>query len=159
MKKTRGTEKEIKINPNINVFFGSVDKNKPKSVYIKFSSWSNVIDYNDHLDYGRVISDITKKIKAKLYSNIDIDIFYNNMVIVDMDMRESGISSEKSSFMSCEITLYQKGKYKLSDGVLIDEMKKLSEIISNQIFNKNNFFEFYKDKPKANKKLNESLIH
>ena len=118
-----------------------------------------MVGYDDKINYSRVISDITKQIKSHLYTEIDIDVFYNSMVIVDMDMRESGISSNKPSFMGCEITLYQKNEYKLSDDILINEMEKLSSGIINRILKQNNFFEFYRYKPKAIKNLNKSLIH
>lgn len=159
MKKSRGTEKEIEINDKVNICFGSVDKNDPKSVYIKFSSWCNTIDYNDDNDYKRIIKNITKRIKNYIYEHVDKDIFYNTMVIVDMDMRESGISSNKPSFMSCEITLYQKNNYKLIEDELVNEMNRLSESICDKIFNKDKFFEFHKHKRGAISEVKKSLIN
>ena len=40
-----------------------------------------------------------------------------------MDMRESGITNKKSSFMSCEITLYQFNNYLLTTDILKNEYK------------------------------------
>jgi|AntDeeMinimDraft_6_1070357.scaffolds.fasta_scaffold06998_4 hypothetical protein len=158
MKKSRGTEKEIQIDNNLNTHFGSVDKNDPKSIYIKFSSWSNTISYDESNNYKRIITDLTKKIKSYLYRDINTDIFHNDIVIVDMDMRESGISGDKPSFMSCEVTLYQRGNYKLNNNTLLDEMNKLSETACKEIFNRHRHFEFYKHKEEALKVANESLI-
>lgn len=153
MKNSRGTELEIDVNPNINVVFGSVDKNNPKTIYIKFSAWANPIDYRDKNDYKTIIRKIVKRIKTYLYANIDSEILKRDMTMVDMDMRDSGIASGKSSFMSCEVTLYQKNNFYITSDILNNEMQKLSYHISNNIFNDDEHFEFYQHKKEAKQEL------
>jgi|TARA_R110000796_G_scaffold742_1_gene2755 hypothetical protein len=156
MEKIRGTEYTIDINNNINIVFGSVDKNNPRAVFIKLSGWANTINFDDYVEYGSVIKKITKKIKRDLYFNIDQDLFKKDMSMVDMDMRESGIGSNKPSFMSCEITLYQVKDYLLDDYTLVDEMTRLIKNICEEILNKDIYFKFHKDKKQAKKKLEEA---
>ena len=156
MEKTRGTEFTVDIDDNINVVFGSVDKNNPKAVFIKLSAWSNTIDFDDNIEYKRVIKKITKEIKRHLYFTIDQSLFKKDMTMVDMDMRESGITIDKSSFMSCEITLYQMKHHLLHGDTLRDEMVRLIKHVCEEIFNKDLYFKFYKDKKQARKKLEEA---
>lgn len=153
MEKTRGTELTVNISDNVNVVFGSVDKNNPKTVYIKFAAWANTIDFDEDIQYKTVIRKIAKDIKRYLYFNIDKEIFKKDMTMVDMDMRESGITSEKSSFMSCEFTLYQVNNYLLAGDLLSDEMVRLSKHICDEILYNDLYFKFYKDKKVAKKKL------
>jgi hypothetical protein len=156
MEKIRGTEFTINVSDNINIVFGSVDKNNPKAVFIKLSGWANTVSPDDYIEYGRVIKKITKKIKRDLYFNIDQDLFKKDMTMVGMDMRESGIATNKPSFMSCEITLYQVRNYLLDDYVLVDEMVRLIKNICVEILNKDTYFKFYKDKKEAKKKLEKA---
>jgi len=156
MEKIRGTEFTIDINNNINVMFGSVDKNNPKTVYIKFSGWGNTIDFDEDLEYKTIIRKITKEIKRYIYFNIKPNLFNREMTMVDMDMRESGISSEKSSFMSCEITLFQMNNFLLDSDILKDEMIRLIKHVCEEILNKDLYFKFYKHKKQAKKKLLEA---
>jgi len=156
MKKTRGTEKTIDINDNINVVIGSVDKNNPKSIYLKFSAWANTIDYDENLEYKSVISKLNKEIKRYIYLNLDKNLFKENRTMVDMDMRESGIGDNKCSFMSFEVTLYQTNSYLLDTNVINNELIKLSRYICDNILEKYSYFNFFKDKKYAKIELLET---
>ena len=155
MKYNRGTELEIDINNNLNVVFGTIDKYTPKTVYIRISGWGNPIDYDDEIDYSSIIKKFDKRIKSYLYKNANLSIL-NNMSMVDMDMRESGISKNKSSFMSCEITLFQQRLYLITDEVLNDELVKLTKHICDEIINRDIYFKFFKKKANAKEVLIEA---
>ncbi len=155
MKYNRGTELEIDINNNLNVVFGTIDKYNPKTVYVRISGWANPIDYDDEIQYSSIIKKLDKSIKTYLYKNVNSDIL-NNMSMVDMDMRESGITRNKSSFMSCEITLFQKNLYLITNDVLNDELVKLTRHICNEIINRDIYFKFFKKKTKAKEVLIEA---
>ena len=155
MGKNRGTEIKIEVNDNLNIVFGTIDKHDPKTVYIKISGWANPIEYDETIEYGSLIRKIDKRIKKYLFSNINPDIL-NPIALVDMDMRESGIAKNKSSFMSCEITLYQKNLYLLSTDILNDELVKLSKYICDEIINRDIYFKFFKKKTKAKKVLSKA---
>jgi len=153
MEKTRGTEFTININDNMNVTFGSVDKNNPKTVYIKFSAWANTINFDEDLEYKTVVRKLAKEIKRYIYFNINQDIFKNDMTMVDMDMRESGITDGKSSFMSCEVTLFQINNYLLAGDIISDELIRLCKHICSDIYGNDSYFEFFKHKKQAKKEL------
>jgi hypothetical protein len=156
MKKTRGTEITMNISDIINVVVGSVDKNNPKSIYIKFSAWANTINFDENTEYKTIIRKLTKEIKRYLYFNIDRTLFNENITMVDMDMRESGITNKKSSFMSCEVTLYQINNYLLVSDAIKDEVVKLSKHICKEIYNNDSHFKFFKDKKQAKIKLQKA---
>lgn len=158
MKKSRGTEIKLDDLSHINVVFGTTDKNNPKTIYIKLSAWGNPIGYKDDIDYKKVIRKIDKKIRTLLYKELDGILFNDNVYFVDMDMRESGIINDKSSFMSCEITLRQKNHYLLNSDLINNELNKLSSKIIKNVFLENEFFEFYRSKKIAKLKLKQSLI-
>jgi hypothetical protein len=155
MKYNRGTELEIDVNDNLNVVFGTIDKHTPKTIYIRISGWGNPIDYDDEIDYSSIIRKYDKRIKTYLYKNSNLDIL-NNVSMVDMDMRESGITQNKSSFMSCEITLFQKNLQLLTDDTLNNELIKLSKHICDEIINRDIYFKFFKKKANAKEVLNEA---
>ena len=105
--------KEIKLDllDNYKTKIGTVNNKESKSLYINLCAWGELKELDDTLNYEYFLSNLRKKIKQKLNNNIDQDLYYNNKYIVDLDMRTSGLSVEKRSFMSCEITLYQKKQY------------------------------------------------
>ena len=135
--------------------FGTIDKHTAKTIYIRISGWGNPIDYDDENDYNSIIRKYDKRIKTYLYKNSNLDIL-NNMSMVDMDMRESGITQNKSSFMSCEITLFQKNLHLLTDDILKNELIKLSKHICDEIINRDIHFKFFKKKTEAKEVLNEA---
>jgi len=102
--------KEIKLDllDNYKTKIGTVNNKESKSLYINLCAWGELEELDDTLNYEYFLSNLRKKIKQKLNNNLDQDLYYNNKYIVDLDMRTSGLSVEKRSFMSCEITLYQK---------------------------------------------------
>ena len=80
----------------------------PKSIYINLSAWGELKENEEEINYDKVISLLRKRIKHNINSTINKTDFHRDKYIVDLDMRSSGISNEKRSFMSCEITLFQK---------------------------------------------------
>ena len=145
MKHTRGTELKIEEFDNLKVVFGTIDKNNPKSLYIKISGWGIPIQYSEENNYKIIISKISKRIKRLLYTSLNSS-FDKNIFIVDMNMRESGISKDKPSFMSCEITLYQKTNYSLKDEHISKLLNNIVSDIINDIFVDNEHFHFNKNK-------------
>ena len=104
----RGKEVKLDINPNYKISVGTVDNKNPKSIYISLSAWGQLLKEENEIDYDRIINKIRKDIKRTLNVNLNKEDFHNDKYIVDLDMRSSGISYKKRSFMSCEITLFQK---------------------------------------------------
>lgn len=158
MKNSRGTEIKIDDFTHLGVVFGSIDKNNPKTIYIKISAWGNPIDFDEGMDYSAIIRRIDKKVRTVLYNNLDDKLINKETYMVDMDMRQSGIIADKSSFMSCEITLQQFNNYLITSEVINTELTRLTSAIIEDVFLHNEHFKFYENKKDAKKKLKESLI-
>ena len=110
----RGKEITLDVSSNYKVKLGTVDNKNSKSIYISLSAWGELLPTNDIINYDGVISKLRKQIKHNINSTINTEDFHKNKYIVDLDMRSSGISNQKRSFMSCEITLYQKNNISIN---------------------------------------------
>lgn len=157
MKYNRGTELNLKQYKNLNVVLGTIDKYNPRTLYIRISGWGNPIDYDDNIDYKSVIRKFNKKIRTILFNELG-DIFNRSMSMVDLDMRESGINDNKSSFMSCEITLFQVNNYLIDSNEITEEINKIVNRVLDDVFKANDYFQFFKKKKSAKESLIESLI-
>lgn len=135
----------IKENSNFNIISGTVDNKKPKSLYVNISAWAEPL-INDDINYKSILRDINKKIKTELYSNLDLTIFQKNKNIIDFDMRESGITFGKRSYMSCEITLFQIHSFKIQEKIIQDSLDELLNTIIQNVFNKDIYFNYHKNK-------------
>ena len=93
-----------------------------------------------------IINQLRKKIKQHINSSLNIEDFYKNKYIVDLDMRSSGISKQKRSFMSCEITLYQKNNIPINKPLIINSATSLIQNIISKCLEPQNYFTFYKTK-------------
>jgi hypothetical protein len=141
-----GKEVDIDLKENYNIKLGTIDNKNPKSIYLNITAWGDPISYDDEKNYVTIINRLRKKIKQNLYNNLDKERFYSNNYMVDLDMRHSGIRRNKRSFMSCEITLFQKKKLPVNNPELIDESKELVNKIINTCLEDNDNFVFYKTK-------------
>ena len=61
-------------------------------------------------------------------------------------MRTSGFVNTKRSFMSCEITLFQKKGLPINQPILVESSKNIIYEIVNNCLDNNNYFTFYKTK-------------
>jgi len=152
MEYSRGTELKINKHNNYNVSFGAMNKSRPKSLYVKISAWGNPTS-EDNENYRRVIRKITKRVKTYLYNNTNQNKFDIDKTMVDLDMRESGINYGKSSFMSCEITLYQHNHHLLRSNIMMKELNQIANDVIKNVFIKDEHFKFYKKKNEAKLKL------
>ena len=141
----RGKELKLDLNPNYKIKLGTVDNKNPKTIYINLSAWGQLKTYNPELNYDTVISKLRNKIKHKINS-FNIDTFHKGKYIVDLDMRSSGIKPTKRSFMSCEITLFQKNNIPLNNLEIIDPSKHIINSVIENCLDNNSHFVFYKTK-------------
>tara|TARA_Y100001937_G_scaffold105534_1_gene146465 strand:- start:718 stop:1155 length:438 start_codon:yes stop_codon:yes gene_type:complete len=142
----RGKEVKLDINPNYKISVGTVDNKNPKSIYISLSAWGQLLKEENEIDYDRIINKIRKDIKRTLNVNLNKEDFYNDKYIVDLDMRSSGISYKKRSFMSCEITLFQKNIIPVHKPKVINGATVLINNLIKECLNKQPYFNFYKTK-------------
>ena len=141
----KGKEISIESVPNYNVYSGTIDNKNSKTIYLNISSWGKPIEDLEQ-DYEKVIKGIRKRILQHTY-NILLDTnFKRDNTIVDLDMRSSGINFNKKSFMSCEITLFQKIFNPVNSDISIKSIKDISNSIITNIFEPNEFFKFTKKK-------------
>lgn len=143
--------KEIKMGKtykNYNVTSGTVDSKNPTSVYINISAWGEPTEENiEH--YVKVISGLKRTVRKYIHEQLPL-IFNKQRTIIDLDMRESGITYGKRSFMSCEITLFQ--SYRSGGLLMSDELKvrmgQFSDKLIEEVFDKYEYFKFNKKKNK-----------
>jgi len=100
----RGKEFTLDVNSNYKVKLGTVDNKNPKSIYINVSAWGELIKEDEEINYESIINKLRNRIKHNINTIINQKDFHKGKYIVDLDMRSSGISKSKRSFMSCEIT-------------------------------------------------------
>lgn len=152
MRYNRGTEVTLDKFKSLNVVIGSIDKYNPKTLYIRISGWGNPINYYENNDYKAIIRNFDKKIRSCLFRELNSD-FNKTMTMVDLDMRDSGIVDNKSSFMSCEITLFQTNNYLLDSEDISKELNRIIKLVLKDVFENNNYFKFFKKKKSAKELL------
>ncbi len=140
--------KEIKLDllGNYKTKIGTVNNKESKSLYINLCAWGELKELDENLNYDYFLSNLRKRIKQKLNNTLNQELFYNNRYIVDLDMRTSGLSVDKRSFMSCEITLYQKKFLPLNKTKIVDNTKDIIYNVINDCLEKNSVFTFHKTK-------------
>ena len=125
MEKSRGKEIKLNIKNNYKTTYGSVDNKNPKAIFIRINAWGLPIDELE-LNYDNVIKKLDKRLRMFIYNNVDSNLFDKKRCIVDLDLRESGITFNKKSFMSCEVTLFQNNHYDLSSSLIINHLTELT---------------------------------
>ena len=136
---------------NVKIQYGTVDSISFKSMYLNIQTWVEPIVDSDN--WNRVVLNLSRSIKHTLYENIDKKIFNENF-IVDLDLRSSGLSVGKKSFLNLEINLFlneDKVDFKSKD--LKNSLKILSKILIDENFKKNKYFKFHLRKTLKNKEL------
>ena len=141
-----GKEINLDLLENYKTKIGTVNNKESKSLYLNFTAWGEILEDNKEQNYNTFLSGVRKKIKQNLTDNIDRNIFYNDRYIVDLDMRTSGVSIIKRSFMACEITLFQKKNLPINQSIIIEHSKNIIYDVINNIFEGNNVFKFHKAK-------------
>ena len=129
----------IKVHPEFKAHIGTVDSKNLKSIYVQFSSWAQPIkEYNC---WGCVVKNFRKLLKTRMTGLIDEDNFKTNM-IVDLDLRSSGISLGKKSFMKCEMTFFTRHKLSLKNKETISTMQEKTKKLITEELKDNEFFSF-----------------
>jgi len=96
-------------------------------------------------DSDTKISSIKKNIKDGLFNSLKKELFDSDKIILNFDVKESGIKINKRSFMNCEINLYQNENHQIDSKIIVSEIYEILNSIKNNLdLNKN--FKFYKSK-------------
>lgn len=133
--------KSVKINlyTPIKTVYGTVDSKNLKSIYINIQSWVEPKIFSE--DWTKQISYFSKIVKQLLTDVIDNFIFISKF-IVDMDLRSSGITLGKRSFMNLELTLFTREHIDFKSIKLRNSVKDIISSIQKEIFNKSDIFNF-----------------
>jgi hypothetical protein len=132
-----GKEKKLFTDERFRVKYGTIDAVKLNAIYINVESWVQPKDIENYDSYIRLMR---KQIIVKLKENIDKTSFKENF-IVDLDLRASGMSEDKKSFMFIELTVYPQEKMKFSSPLMFKKMRELSNLIVESLEqNKLNYF-------------------
>jgi hypothetical protein len=115
-------------------------------LYINLCAWAELKELDENLNYDYFLSNLRKQIKQKLNNTLNQELFHCDRYIVDLDMRTSGLTIDKRSFMSCEITLYQKKFLPLNKPKIVDNTKNIIYDVINDCLEKNSVFTFHKTK-------------
>jgi hypothetical protein len=127
MAKKFGKERTLEGFGNFRVKYGTTNVSKFKSLYITIDSW---VQPTTVLDYHKFINNLKRKVQYVVKDNLSNKYFYD-INIVDLDLRSSGMTLFKKSFMNLEITLYPK-----SNDFLSEELRDSITNLVNKITNK-----------------------
>jgi hypothetical protein len=141
----KGKQMKLELFDNYKIIFGTVDNKNPKSMYLTISGWGELINETE-VNYSSIIRKINKDIKRKLYDTLNKNLFDANRTIIDFDIKESGLSRDKKSYMNCELTLFKLNDFKIQNKVIKEEINNLLINIISDIFEKNEYFTFHKNK-------------
>ena len=133
--------------------YGTVDSKSLKSIYLNIQSW--VEPKGLEMDWMRPVSIFNKNIKTVLSEIINNNLF-NDKFIVDLDLRTSGISLNKRSFMNLEVTFFVKNDTDFKSSELKNELKNIISTIEKDCFKNSKYFKFYltkKDKLNTTDKM------
>jgi hypothetical protein len=133
--------------------YGTVDSKNLKSIYLNLQTW--VEPKEDEGNWERIISSISRSIKILITDIIDKGIFNEN-IIVDLDLRASGITLKKRSFMNLEITLFLNKPLEFKSSEIKNSVKNIISCLESELIKKNKYFSFYLTK--SNPKLKTELI-
>jgi hypothetical protein len=120
-----GKEKKLFTDERFRVKYGTIDAVKLNAVYINVESWVQPKDIENYDSYIRLMR---KQIIVNIKDKIDKTYFKQNF-IVDLDLRASGMSDDKKSFMFIELTVYPEQKMKFNSPLMFKKMRELSNLI------------------------------
>lgn len=141
---SRGKEMLLNENDKFLIKLGTIDNKNPKSIFLTISSWTR--PKREEENYDKMVSFLRKKIKQKIHDIQDDKIFNPDRTIVDLDLRSSGISINKKSFMYCEITMFQNELLPIKSESIVTYFNNISHRLISDVFNEDSFFEYNKTK-------------
>ena len=131
------------------IVYGTVDSFNLRSLYLNIQTWVEPI--KDSENWTRVVQNLSRAIKHVVLDSLDKTIF-DDKFIVDLDLRSSGLTLGKKSFLNLEINLYLKEEgTDFKSNNLRDTLKKLSKDVFQNGFLESKYFTFYLTKREKEK--------
>ena len=133
--------KSVKLNlySPIKSVYGTVDSKNLKSLYINIQSW--VTPKFEHDNWNRIVCNLSRDIKHSVYNSINTELF-KEQSIVDLDLRTSGISHGKKSFLNLEVNLYTNQEMDFKSIEIKNSVKQIIKNIFKENVIHNKYFEF-----------------
>ena len=133
--------KSVKLNlySPIKSVYGTVDSKNLKSLYINIQSW--VTPKFEHNNWNRVVCNLSRDIKHSVFNSIN-PLLFKEQSIVDLDLRTSGISHGKKSFLNLEVNLYTNSEMDFKCLEIKDSVKTIIKNIVKENVIQNKYFEF-----------------
>jgi hypothetical protein len=133
--------KSVKLNlyNPIKSVYGTVDSKNLKSLYINIQSW--VTPKKEYDNWNRVVSSLNRDIKTSVFNSIDMSIFKERSII-DLDLRTSGLSYGKKSFLNLEVNLYTNQEMDFKSQEIKESVKIIIKNIFNNAVENNKYFDF-----------------
>ena len=123
------------------VVYGTVDSVNLKSLYLNIQTWVEPIF--DCENWNRTVLNLSRGVKHSVYESLNNKIF-DTKFIVDLDLRSSGLSLGKKSFMNIEVNFFIiEENLDFKSKQIKDSLIKITNKIFIDNFNENNYFKFY----------------
>lgn len=132
----------IGVYNNVKIGYGTVDYKDLKTIYIQLNSWTQP-DTED-CDFDRLIQKTRRQIKETVY-NLKSE-YFKPQSIVDLDIKTSGIKTNKRSFMDLEITLYVEKYFDVRSKEIKQIVSDLSEKLIDTVLIDDSLFNFHETK-------------
>jgi hypothetical protein len=128
------------------IVYGTVDSINFKSLYLNLQTWVEPI--NEPENWTRVVLNLSRAVKHSVYETLDKELF-DNSFIVDLDLRSSGLTLGKKSFMNLEINFFLNVEdFDFKSKEIKDNLKSIVTRIYDENFNNNDYFNFSLTKSK-----------
>jgi hypothetical protein len=133
------------------IVYGTVDSINFKSLYLNLQTWVEPI--NEPENWTRVVLNLSRAVKHSVYETLDKELF-DESFIVDLDLRPSGLTLGKKSFMNLEINFFlNEDEHDFKSKEIKDNLKNIVTRIYDENFNHNNYFNFSLTKSKKQEEL------
>lgn len=133
------------------VLYGTVDSVNFKSLYLNIQTWVEPIKNSEN--WNRIVLNLSRAIKHTIHEHVDTKIFKDNF-IVDLDLRSSGLSVNKKSFLNLEVNFYlNEENLDFKSKEIKESLKKMSILIFDDNFKRNENFRFHLRKTTKDKEL------
>ena len=133
--------KSVKLNlyNPLKSVYGTVDSKNLKSLYINIQSW--VTPKFEQDNWNRIVCNLSRDIKHSVYNSINHELF-KEQSIVDLDLRTSGISHGKKSFLNLEVNLYTTQEMDFKSPEIKNSVKQIIKNIFKENVIQNKYFDF-----------------
>ena len=124
---------------NARVTYGTVDSKELKSIYINFQTWLS--PKKEFEKWNKQITILERNIKQVVIDTINKKIFKETFII-DLDVKLSGLSYGKKSFVNLEITLFTTQIMDFREQSIKNNIKDISDAIYVDCFLNSKDFNF-----------------